>query len=275
MAITPNEFKLFQTFLHDHSGIVIGPGKEYLLENRLTVLMTQNGCDTFLQFYNKIKATNALAVKVVDALTTNETLWFRDDSFYQALTDQIIPGLLNKAKTQPRVRIWSAASSTGQEPYSVAMLLDHVARRSNATALLGRFSILGTDISPSVIFMAKQGRYNQLAITRGMRPDFLSRYFVKAGMTYEMTPEIKKMTQFQLFNLKDPFTSLGTFDFVLCRNVLIYFSDELKKSIYDKMHRCLTPGGYLAIGASESPRAVTTAFKPVKMGQAYVYEPIR
>ncbi len=275
MSITPEEFKLISTFLHEHSGIVINAGKEYLVENRLMVLLAQNGCNNFTQFHQKLKRdAGPLRAKVVDALTTNETLWFRDNSFFDALTNIIIPELLERSRRQSRIRIWSAASSTGQEPYSVAMLLDHVGCRKMPNLDLKKFSILGTDISPSALQMAKQSRYSQLAISRGMRKDFLGKYFEKNGMAYEVIPTIRNIVSFKPFNLKNSFFSLGKFDLILCRNVLIYFSDDLKSEIYGKMRNSLAPHGYLAIGASESPRGLTTAFKQVPVGSSVLYRSI-
>ncbi|OSM06281.1 CheR family methyltransferase [Magnetofaba australis] len=275
MAITPEEFKNISQYIHDHSGITIGPGKEYLVENRLTVLLVQNGCETFAELHKKLLAdTGALRSKVIDAMTTNETLWFRDASFFNALSDYVIPDLLRKAKTRPKIRIWSAASSTGQEAYSVAMLINEGRLKMGASAPpLDKFSIVGTDISPSSVFIAKAGRYSQLAISRGMKKEFLERYFVKNGMAYEVSQEIRSLVEFKLFNLKDSYAPLGTFDLVLCRNVLIYFTDELKGEIYGKINRALQKDGLLAIGASESPRGYTKAFEQVMYGGAAMYKP--
>ncbi|MBF0621713.1 MAG: protein-glutamate O-methyltransferase CheR [Magnetococcales bacterium] len=279
MAITTEEFNLIRNFIHEHSGILVNEGKEYLVENRLTVLLVQNGCNNFKDLYDKLQAdTGPLRAKVVDAMTTNETLWFRDASFSTALSDHIVPALVKKAASRPtgKIRIWSAACSTGQEPYSVAMLIEHTARKMGAGApKLDQFEIQATDISPSAVFIAKTGRYSQLAISRGMRPAFLDRYFEKKGMAYEVSQEIRSLVTFKNFNLKDSFTPHGRFDFLLCRNVLIYFSDELKKEIYSKIHGCLVPDGLLAIGASESPRGYTSDFEQVMMGGAAMFRPSR
>ncbi|MEG3638095.1 CheR family methyltransferase [Magnetococcus sp. PR-3] len=275
MAITPEEFTKICQFIHEHSGILIGAGKEYLVENRLTVLMVQNGCENFMQLHEKLlKDTGMLRTKVIDAMTTNETLWFRDTSFFTALSDFVVPELIKKAKTQPKVRIWSAAASTGQEAYSVTMLIDQGLKKMGAGAPpLDKFQVVGTDISPSSIFIAKAGRYSQLAISRGMKPNFLDAYFEKKGMAYEIKPDLRKLIEFKQFNLKDNYSSLGTFDFVLCRNVLIYFSDELKRDIYGKIHGAMSPTAYLAIGASESPRGYTNAFEQVMVGGAALFKP--
>ncbi|MBF0453309.1 MAG: protein-glutamate O-methyltransferase CheR [Magnetococcales bacterium] len=274
MAISEKEFELIRRFLHDHSGILINTGKEYLVENRLTVLMVQSGCENFEQLHEKLvkDSGGGLRAKVIDAMTTNETLWFRDASFADALENHIVPLLIQKAQTKAKVRVWSAASSTGQEAYSLAMLLEYGLRKKGTSSLpLSKFAILGTDISPSAVFMAKSGRYSQLAISRGMKPGFLERYFTKNGMVQEISPEIKSLVEFKQFNLKDDFTPHGTFDFIMCRNVLIYFSDELKREIYGKIHKVLDSDGIMAIGASESPRGYTNDFEQIMMGGAAMF----
>lgn len=273
MAISPEEFQLIRTFLQEHSGILINEGKEYLVENRLMVLLVQNGCEDFKALHKKLLADKGpLRSKVVDAMTTNETLWFRDTSFSNALENFIVPRLVEKAKKGANVRIWSAACSTGQEPYSVAMLLDSAMMKMGGVKR-DCFRILATDISSSAILMAKSARYSQLAISRGMRPDFLSRYFSKKGMIYEVVPEVREMVTFQSFNLKNDFTVHGVMDFIMCRNVLIYFSEEMRVEIYEKMRSGLVRDGLLAIGASESPRGYTSAFRQVMMGNAALYQP--
>ncbi|MBF0379586.1 MAG: protein-glutamate O-methyltransferase CheR [Magnetococcales bacterium] len=272
MAISNKEFKLISEFLKEHSGIIIKPGKEYLVENRLTIMLVQNGCDNYLQFYQKLQKDSALRTKFVDALTTNETLWFRDNTFFDGLEDHIIPQLLEKSKNQSKIRIWSAASSTGQEIYSVGMLLDHVARKKGIRFEPRKFELVGTDLSTSALQIAKLARYNQMAISRGMRKDFLTRYFVKSKLAYEVAPNIKNLVSFKQFNLKNSFISMGKFDLILCRNVLIYFSDDFKKDIYSKLRTALSRDGYLAIGGSETPRGLTTSFKQFKAGRSVLYQ---
>ncbi|MBF0348864.1 MAG: protein-glutamate O-methyltransferase CheR [Magnetococcales bacterium] len=276
MAISKEEFQLIRKFLHDHSGILVNEGKEYLIENRLTVLLVQNGCENFLELHEKLKKdTGPLRNKVIDAMTTNETLWFRDASFATAVSETVIPHLVAKAATQS-VRIWSAACSTGQEPYSIAMLLSEALGKMGVKAPpMAKFKILGTDISPSAIMIAKTARYSQLAISRGMKPELLEKYFTKNGMVHEVKPEIRSLVEYKQFNLKDDFSQHGQFDFVMCRNVLIYFSEELKKEIYLKIHRGLVKDGWMAIGASESPRGYTDAFEQVIIKGAALFRPKR
>ncbi|MBF0425486.1 MAG: hypothetical protein HQL66_06680, partial [Magnetococcales bacterium] len=277
MPISREEFDLIRHYVHEHSGILIADGKEYLIENRLNVLLVQSGCENYTEFHAKLQSDGgALGVKVVDAMTTNETLWFRDASFFSAMADFVVPELLKKGQKQPQVRIWSAACSTGQEPYSIAMLIDHARRKMGTEApALEKFQIFATDISPTALLVAKAGRYGQLAISRGMRPAFLERYFVAQAnnLAYEVAPTIRNLVTFQSFNLKDSFAAHGQFDLILCRNVLIYFSTELKSDIYRKLHGALTADGLLAIGASESPRGFTADFDQVTLGSATMYRP--
>ncbi|HAT49904.1 MAG: protein-glutamate O-methyltransferase CheR [Nitrospirae bacterium] len=274
MAISKEEFLLIRTFLHDHSGILIGDGKEYLVENRLTVLMVQNGCENFFDLHKKLqKDTGPLRNKVIDAMTTNETLWFRDASFAAVVSEAVLPQLVAKAATQT-VRIWSAACSTGQEPYSIGILLHEEIKKLGAKGPpVSKFKILATDISPSAIMIAKTARYSQLAISRGMKPELLEKYFTKNGMVHEVKPEVRSLVEFKQFNLKDDFEQHGMFDFVMCRNVLIYFSEDLKRDIYRKIHRGLLKDGWLAIGASESPRGYTDVFEQVIIKGAALFRP--
>ncbi len=252
MAISREEFDLFREYIKAKSGITLNYGKEYLIESRLSVLMAQSGCSSFRELYEKISLNgNDLGQKVIDAMTTNETLWFRDATFFSALEKKVVPWLMEKARTR-KVRIWSAASSTGQEPYSLAMVLDSALEKAGPGAVpAARFEILATDISPSVISMAVSGRYSQLAISRGMRKDFLERYFRKDGMVYTIDEKIRKMVSFRQRNLKDSFSSLGKFDLILCRYVLIYFTDEFKDQICTNFQGAMQDDGLLALGATE------------------------
>ncbi len=274
MAITAKEFQMMKDFLKTHSGIALGDGKEYLLESRLTTLMVQNGCETFAELHRKLQAgAGPLRNKVIDAMTTNETLWFRDDSFFSTIEKDIVPWLIKRAATR-KVRIWSAACSTGQEPYSIAMLIDSALGRTRSVSP-SRFEILATDLSPSAMFMAVSARYSQLALSRGMRPEFKTRYFHSNGLAFELDQKIRAMVTFKQFNLMDSYSLLGRFDIILCRNVLIYFSDELKKNIYGKLSGSLLPDGMLSLGSSESPRGITDALSSELFGKTTFYRSVR
>lgn len=274
MAISREEFDLFRHYIKEKSGITLNYGKEYLIESRLSVLMAQNSCNSFREFYTIVSLNgNGLGKKVIDAMTTNETLWFRDSTFYKALENKVIPWLIEKAKTKT-VRIWSAACSTGQEPYSIAMLIDSALRKAGPGAPpRERFQIVASDISPSAIFMAVAGRYSQLAISRGMPPQYLSRYFKKEGMVYSLDEKVRKMVTFKQFNLKDSTASLGRFDFICCRYVLIYFTDEFKREIYGKFHKAMAMDSLLAIGATESIRGCYEDFNNILVERGVLYYP--
>ena len=272
MSISKEEFDLFRVLINNKCGIALDESKDYLVENRLNVLMIQSGCETFKEFYKKVVADEMLAAKVVDAIVTNETLWFRDEPFFNALHDKVIPWLAEKAKTS-RVRIWSVACSTGQEPYSVAMLIDEACVAMNNKGAKGNIQIIASDISPSAIFMAVSGRYTKLAISRGMREEYLDKYFNYDGRVYELDETIRSMVSFKQINLLDDFQGMGSFDLVMCRNILIYFSDDLKSELYGKLHNSLFNGGLLAIGGSEASKAYSDDFDQVLIDRAMFYTP--
>lgn len=259
--------------MHEQCGIELQPGKEYLVESRLSRMLVQYGYRSFTQLFQQLQqGDEALSVQVVDLLTTHETLWFRDKSFFDALANTVLPRLLEKSRRAP-VRIWSAGTATGQEAYSVAMLLDSVGHRLNKNFNMSKFFILGTDISSPSLATAQRGRYNTLAMSRGMRPGFLERYFVRDGSEYEVIPEMRQAVQFKQFDLKKEATALGKFDLILCRNVLIYFSSDLKQQICNRLQQVLVrPDGYFAIGASESLLGLNTGFKSVAVGDAVLYQ---
>ncbi|MEO5363662.1 MAG: protein-glutamate O-methyltransferase CheR [Magnetococcus sp. DMHC-8] len=275
-TISPEEFQRIKRYMREHTGIDIQSGKEYFVTSRLSPLLLRSGCPNFTVLFQKLERdTGALRTQVVDALTTHETLWFRDESFFNALADTVLPQLVAKARRRAPVRIWSAASATGQEAYSVAMLLDFVGRKTDPNFNLGSFFILGTDISLASLATARQGRYNHLAISRGMRSEFLDRYFTKNGDVHEVIPSIRLAVRFEPFNLKDNPTALGMFDLILCRNVLIYFTDDLRQQICERMLAALArPDGYFAVGASESLLGLNVRFKQVPIGRAVLYQPM-
>ncbi|MEO5339150.1 MAG: protein-glutamate O-methyltransferase CheR [Magnetococcus sp. MYC-9] len=277
MAISAEELQQVRQFMHDYSGIDLLPGKAYLVESRLAPLLAQNGLQSFTQLCDKLaQADKGLSLQVVDALTTHETLWFRDDSFFEALAEEILPRLVAKARRQQKVRIWSAATATGQEAYSVAMLLDHVGRKQDPSFDFKSFVILGTDISPASLAIARQGQYNRLAMARGMRSLFLERYFTQQGELYTVIPAIRQAVQFRPHNLKMGMVGCEPFDLILCRNVLIYFTDALKQQICSQMCAALaSPDGYFAIGSAESLRDMRTGLVPVPVGRAVLYRAAR
>jgi len=264
--ISADEFELLRGYIEEQCGIALGDEKAYLIETRLTKLMIENGCENFGEFYRLIKKDprSGLRDKIVDAMTTNETLWFRDNHPFTILTEKLLPPLTDELRAGKRgpVRIWSAASSTGQELYSIAMTIQEYCR-AHPGVEPGQFELLGTDISPSALFIATAGRYDPIAMKRGLPDSLRDRYFKQDGRVWILDEGIRKMATFKKFNLQDSTMGLGTFDIVFLRYVAIYFSDDLKKQIFSNITRVLSPGGHLIIGAVESLRGYSDAFELV------------
>jgi chemotaxis protein methyltransferase CheR len=242
-----NEFTLLSTYIREKCGIVLPPEKSYLLETRLAKPMADYGISSFGELYRHLAASEnpEMTERIIDAITTNETLWFRDKSPWAALETTLLPGLTEKLRTDERqsIRIWSAASSTGQEAYSTAMCIDSYLR-GHALDLFPRFRILATDISGGVLKIAKRGVYDAISINRGMPPVYKERYFTRAeNGSWRLNPPILGSVDFRKFNLQNDFTRFGTFDVIFCRYVLIYFSEELRRDVVSKMYGALNPGG--------------------------------
>jgi len=262
IKIIEAEYLLMKKYIEENCGIYLEKGKEYLIESRLSDLAIQNGCDSFQEFHAKAKKDfgGKLRDQIVDAMTTNETLWFRDDSVWEYLKKILIPKIVNSVVETGKVRIWSAASSTGQEAYSLAMLIDEEAKSRGLSSIMSNVEILATDISSSALFLAKMGRYDSIAIKRGLPPDKKEKYFTKSGNVWCFDQDLKKRVQFKKFNLQNSFVSLGTFNLILCRYVMIYFSPLFKKEIFKKIAGALKPKGILLLGASETLRDFSDDF---------------
>jgi chemotaxis protein methyltransferase CheR len=252
----------------------LGDHKEYLLENRLSKLLTESGCKTYKEFYLKAKnePQSGLRDKIVDAMTTNETTWFRDTYPFDILKQRIFPQFNQEALQGKRLsmRIWSAACSTGQEPYSTAMTLMEFAKGEKAYKL-SRSDIIATDISPSAIFLATSGNYDDFAMERGLPPMYKNQYFEKKGRFWSVKDDVKRQIKFKIFNLQDTFASLGKFDIIFCRNVAIYFSAQLKKALFTKVANALNPGGYFFLGGSESITGFSDQFEMLKHKNGVYY----
>ncbi|MFP4013035.1 MAG: CheR family methyltransferase [Chitinispirillaceae bacterium] len=273
--IEASEFRLLRDYIEKHCGIRVDEQKTYLIETRLTALMVENGCKTYKEFYHKALAdsTNVLREKIIDAMTTNETLWFRDNSPFSVLKEIVLPQYIKELseRKRQRVRIWSAACSTGQEPYSIAitileLLKEHPYIRPE------QFEIVATDISPTVLFLAKAGRYDSIVIARGLPDTIKDRYFTLDGKVWVLNDMVKKMVSFKKLNLQDSYTHMGKFDTIFCRNVMIYFSDQFKKDIFSRLAMLLRPSGYLFVGASESVINYSTEFQMMNHKRALYYK---
>jgi chemotaxis protein methyltransferase CheR len=262
VKLAGTEFELLKGFVEKNCGIHLDPGKEYLIETRLTDIAIDQGCSTFYEFYQKAlgDTTGKLRNRIVDAMTTNETYFFRDDNLWNYLREVAAPELIRKAALGP-VRIWSAASSTGQEAYSLAMLLDETARAKGTPNAVRNVEIVGTDISSAALFLAISGRYDSLAIRRGLSDERRTRYFREDGSVWVLSDEIKSRAKFRRFNLMDSLASLGQFDLVLCRYVAIYFQEDFKKDLFQRIAGTLKPGNPLLLGATETLRGLSEEFE--------------
>lgn len=264
--LSKSEFILLRDFIEQLCGISLGEDKAYLIENRLGELMLLNGCEDYGAFYRLAKNSPnpALREQIIDAMTTNETLWFRDNTPYVILEEVILPTLMDRVVSGSRfkIRIWSAACSTGQEPYSIAMLInDLIDNRYKGRLTPGHVEILATDISPSALRIAEKGRYNQISMSRGMREQFKTRYFQTEGPVSVISETIRRYVTFKRFNLQNSFADLGFFDLILCRNVAIYFSDAFKKDLFARFARSLNKESYFFLGSSETLRGYSEAFE--------------
>jgi len=267
------DFEQFRIFLEKTCGILLGANKQYLVSSRLNKLMEQQKITTLGELVSRIQTQprSGLREQVVDAMTTNETLWFRDTYPFEVLKSRVLPEMI-KAYPAQRLRIWSAACSSGQEPYSLAMTLDEF-ERSNPGQLKGGAQIVATDLSGSMLTACKAAEYDSLAIGRGLSPDRLQRYFDSKGTgRWAVKAPIRNRVEFRPLNLLDSYAALGKFDIVFCRNVLIYFSAEVKKDILKRIHATLKPGGYLFLGASEALNGLPELYQMVQCSPGIIYK---
>lgn len=268
-SFSPEEYKKFQVFLEDACGIVLGENKHYLVSSRLTRLMQENAIASLHDLVDKLEKPGAqkLRVQVVEAMTTNETLWFRDGYPFEILQETLLNEYRENNKAN--IRIWSAACSSGQEPYSISMIVDEYSQKN---AFSPKVEIMATDISQSIIDLAQQGKYDALALARGLSEERRQRYFSAIGNQAQVNASVRSRVTFRMANLMQSYASLGKFDIIFCRNVLIYFSSDLKKDILDRMARSLNPGGYLMLGASESITQYSDAFDMIHSSRGVIYK---
>ncbi|QJA05511.1 protein-glutamate O-methyltransferase CheR [Thermosulfurimonas marina] len=248
----PEIFDFFTLLVEKVSGISLKTGKEYLVENRLNELARSLGYRDHEELYQvaRSKLTRQLLEQIVDALTTNETYFFRDQHPFESLRKHIIPELKEKRSGLKRLTFWSAACSTGQEPYSLAILLKEYFPDLVSS---WRVEILASDISESALKKAREGVYTQIEVNRGLPVTFLVKYFKQTGSHWKVAEELKNLVKFRKINLVEPLRGVGSFDVILCRYVLIYFAPAMKKRVWENLCRVLNPGGYLILGATEFP----------------------
>jgi chemotaxis protein methyltransferase CheR len=240
---------------------MLSADKQYLVESRLLPIARRIGVPHLADLVVKLKAPGSepLIVDVVEAMTTNESFFYRDKIPFDQFREVIVPSLIKARAAQRRIRIWCAAASTGQEPYSLAMILKEM-----AVPLAGwRTEIIATDLSNEVLEKARAGLYSQFEVQRGLPIQMLMKYFTQAGETWQISPEIKAMVQFRPLNLLSDFSQLGKFDVVFCRNVLIYFDQATKVGVFERLARVTETDGYLVLGAAETVVGLTEVFKPL------------
>lgn len=258
--MTPADFDFVAQMLKRRSGLVIGPDKLYLLESRMGPVCRKNGLAGLDAIVTKLKnGDEALARDVTEAMTTNESFFFRDKTPFDHFEKLMLPALLKTRAGSKRLRIWCAAASTGQEPYSLAMILKEKA----AQVKDWRIDIIATDLAGEVLARAKAGVYSQFEVQRGLPIQYLVKYFAKDRDQWRIKDEIRAMVQYQPLNLLDPFTGMGTFDIVYCRNVLIYFDEATKRNILERIAQLQASDGYLLLGAAETVVGITTAYAPL------------
>lgn len=276
--ISKEDLKLITGYIHAVSGIFLDESKSYLLETRFRGLMEEEGLPTFKDLYLKARGdhTKRLEKKIIDAISTNETLFFRDTGPFELLRHKILPELIDmktagNGSSPPNLRIWSAASSTGQEIYSIAIVLKELLINMNQYKIY----LLGTDISDAAISRASYGQYNKFEIERGLPADKLNRYFKINGNSWKVNDEIRSMAIFKKLNLMDNFSSLGKFDIIFCRNVAIYFKIEDRKTLFNRMADMLNPGGYFIIGATESLTGICSKFEAKRHLKSIFYQVVQ
>ncbi len=269
-TLSPGEYQDFQEFLQEACGIQLGAGKEYLVSSRLGNLMRHYAIPSVSELLLQARTGRnpLLRTGIIDAMTTNETFWFRDPSHFEILGQRILPELT--AERRGRLRIWSAACSSGQEPYNISMAVEEF-QRSNPGRLKGVLEIVATDISPSMLEEARKGVYCGISASRGLSPEQRDKYFFVRDACLEVRPEIKRRVAFRELNLTTGYELLGRYDVIFCRNVLIYFSHEQKRDILERMSRVLNPGGYLFLGSTESLSAHSDRFEMVNGLGGIVY----
>ena len=267
MTPPPDHISYLQQYVYTSSGIVLDTEKQYLMETRLAPILRERGLASLCELCELLRSTKSspLHAQVVEAMTTNETYFFREPAHYDALRKTILPELMAMRSGTRKLTCWSAAASTGQEAYSLAMMLLEMGVDG------WNMDIIGTDLSSRVLKQAESGRYSQLEVNRGLPVALLLKYFRRVGLEWELKEEVRRMARFRSFDLRAGMQSLGPFDVVFCRNVLIYFDPPTKRRILGEIHGSLFRGGYLLVGATEAGLPAGDRFRRTAIGSAVVY----
>lgn len=266
--ISPENYAFLQRYIYQESGIVIDAGKNYLLESRLLPIVKQEKLTTLNDLCNLLRATAPIGLRsrVVESMTTNETLFFRDLPVFEALQQHILPKLVESRRDSKRISIWSAAASSGQEAYSIAMLLQDMNLEG------WRIQILGTDLNQQILDKAAAGRYLQIEVNRGLPAKYLIKHFTRAGLDWQISNKLRSMVTFQQFDLRNQMRTHGPFDLVFCRNVLIYFDVDTKRKILASLRQAMASKALLALGAAETTINLDNTFQRVTFGGAAFYQ---
>jgi chemotaxis protein methyltransferase CheR len=246
--LTAENYAFLERYIQQETGIALGPDKQYLLESRLMAVLQEERLGSLNELSLRLPRPVPVTMRrrIAECMTTHETLFFRDPAVFDVLRADLVPELAAKRRAEKTLRIWCAACSSGQEPYSLAMLLFEAGYGD------WKLEILGTDLSSRILDRAAAGRYLQIEVNRGLPAPLLVKYFQRAGLEWQLREEIRRVIRFQQFDLRQSMMELGPFDFVLCRNVLIYFDMPTRKRILAEIHGRLLPEGYLLLGASET-----------------------
>ncbi|MDH5763305.1 MAG: protein-glutamate O-methyltransferase CheR [Nitrospinota bacterium] len=250
MSVTPNDFNYIRQLLLDRAAIVIEENKEYLVESRIGPVAKNEGYDSIEKLVQALRnnSNNGLHNKVVEALTTNETSFFRDVQPFETLKTLVLPEMLKERKTKRELNIWCGASSSGQEPYSIAMII-----KENFPLLLDwKLNFIASDISTEMLNRCRSGEFSQLEVNRGLSAPLLIKYFEKDGLRWSIKKELREMVEFKQINLAETFPYLPKMDIIFMRNVLIYFDIEMKKKILKQLRSIMQPDSYLFLGAAET-----------------------
>jgi chemotaxis protein methyltransferase CheR len=257
--VNPLDYEYLRKILKDQSGLDLSADKQYLIESRLLPLARKAGMPGITELVQKMRSGSTVFIgQVVEAMTTNETFFFRDKVPFDHFRESIMPEIIKARASRKSIRIWCAAGSTGQEPYSLAMCLKEM-----GAALSGwRVEILATDLSQEVIEKSKAGIYSQFEVQRGLPIQMLVKYFKQTGELWQINADMRAMVQHRQLNLLHDFSQLGVFDVIFCRNVLIYFDQETKVNIFNRLAKAIEPDGFLVLGAAETVVGLTDVFKP-------------
>lgn len=269
-TIAPADFTYLKDLVQREAAIVLEAGKEYLATSRLEPVARTEGLDGIAGLVRALRtdSTGKLRNKVIDAMTTNETLWFRDSHPFETLRQELLPGLMEAKKVTRTLDIWCGASSTGQEPYSIAMMLKDVPQLDS-----WRIRMVATDISLTALDRARAGKYSQMEIGRGLPAKYLVRYFQRVGPDYQISNELKSMVDYRQLNLAATWPPIGEFDLIFIRNVLIYFKQDVKTQIINKAERLLRPHGYMFLGSTESLLSTPNNLERRQLGKTTCYTP--